>query len=186
MSGCAPALEWRGSLASLSCHEDVETMGLDLDAEHRRPRYAGAVGGVGEEVTETGEPEQAVGPGVLAECQLEVGQRAVRCGEGDTPARGARHALAPAPAIEGADESDGGQAEDARPDGQGPDVVGTRAHVMGGDGLVDIVWTTWGGSWDEVSTVRRHGGHRRGAAGVIGVRGRVGLLAGMRCLCALW
>ena len=37
------------------------------DAEYRGPRCAGAVGSVGEEVTEAGEPEQAVGPGVVAE-----------------------------------------------------------------------------------------------------------------------
>ena len=62
--------------------EDVETVGPDRDAEHRGPRCAGAVGGVGEEVTEAGEPEQAVGPGVVAERELEVGERTVRCGRG--------------------------------------------------------------------------------------------------------
>ena len=91
MPGSArPALERRGSFAGLFCDEDVETVGADLDAEHRGPRCAGAVGGVGEQVAETGEPEQAVGPGVVAELELEVGERAVRGGEGDAPAGGSR------------------------------------------------------------------------------------------------
>ena len=57
---------------------------------------------------------------------------------------------------------------------------------MGGDGLVDIVWTAWGGIGMRGRRCAWRGGHRGGAGGVIGVRGRVGLLAGMRCLCALW
>ena len=122
-----PTLERRGSLARFFCDEDVETVRADLDAEHRGPRCAGAVGGVGEEVTEAGEPEQAVGSGVVAELELEVGERAVRCGEGDAPAGGAPHALAAPPAVEGADQSDGGQAEDAGADGEGADVVAMPA-----------------------------------------------------------
>ena len=114
-----PALERRGRLAGFLGDEDVETVGADADAEHLGPRCAGAVGGVGEEVTEAGEPEQAVGSGVVAELELEVGERAVRCGQGDAPAGGAPAALAPPPAVEGADEADGGQAEDAGADGQG-------------------------------------------------------------------
>jgi hypothetical protein len=82
---------------------------------------------VGEEVTEAGEPEQAVGSGVAAELELEVGERAVRCGEGDAPAGGAPHALAAPPAVEGPDQSDGGQAEDAGADGQGADVIAVPA-----------------------------------------------------------
>ena len=122
-----PTLEWRGSLARFFCDEDVETVGADLDAEHRGPRCAGPVGGVGEEVTEASEPEQAVGSGVVAELELEVGERAVRCGEGDASAGGAPHALAAPPAVEGADQSDGGQAEDAGADGEGADVIAMPA-----------------------------------------------------------
>jgi len=102
-------------------------VGADLDAEHRGPRCAGQVGGVGEEVTETGEPEQAVGSGVVAKLELEVGERAVRCGEEDAPAGGAPHALAAPPAVEGTDQSDGCQAEDAGAEGNGADVIAMPA-----------------------------------------------------------
>ena len=122
-----PTLERRGSLAGFFSDEDVETVGADFDAEHRGPRCAGTVGGVGEKVAEAGEPEQAVGSGVVAELELEVGERAVRCGEGDAPAGGAPHALAAPPAVEGPDQSDGGQAEDAGADGEGADVIAMPA-----------------------------------------------------------
>ncbi len=136
-----------GASPASSVDEDVETVGADLDAEHRGPRYAGAVGGVGQEVTEAGEPEQAVGSGVVAELRAR-GRRAGCAAAG----RGMRlpgvraHALAAPPAIEGADESDGGQAEDAGADGEGPDVVAmpARRDVVSRCGLVDIVWTARG------------------------------------------
>ena len=146
-----------GASPASSCDEDVETVGPDRDAEHRGPRCAGAVGGVGEEVTEAGEPEQAVGSGVVAERELEVGERAVRCREGDAPAGGAPHALAAPPALEGTEESDGGQAEDARPDGEGPDVVAlpARGDVVSPGGLVDIVWTARGRARRDALPVRR-------------------------------
>ena len=101
---------------------------------------------MGEEVTEAGEPEQAVGAGVVAERELEVGERAVRCGEGDAPAGSARHALAAPPALERAEESDGAQSEEAHPDGEGPDVVAlpARGGVVSPCGLVDIVWAARG------------------------------------------
>ena len=84
-----PNLERRGSLAGFFSDEDVETMSANLDAEHRGPRCASPVGGVGEQVTEAGEPDQAVGSGVVAELELEVGERAVRCGKMPAPmARG--------------------------------------------------------------------------------------------------
>ena len=141
-----PGFERRGSLVRFFADEDVETVGPDRDAEHRGPRCAGAVGGVGEEVTEAGEPEQAVGPGVVAERELEVGERTVRCREGDAPAGGAPHALAAPPALERTEESDGAQAEDARADGEGPDVVAlpARGGVVSPGGLVDIVWAARG------------------------------------------
>jgi hypothetical protein len=78
-----------------------------VDTENVGPSRAGPVGGKGEEVSEAGEPEQAVGPGVLAELELEVGQWAVLCGQGDTSSRGASDGLASPSAVEGADQSDG-------------------------------------------------------------------------------
>jgi len=117
------ALEWRWRFDGFLCDEDVETVGANVDAEYLGPRYAGPVGGVGQDVTEAGEPEQAVGSGVMAELELEVGQWAVRRRKGDTSTRGAAGALAPPTAIEGTDQSEGSEAEDAGADGQGPDFI---------------------------------------------------------------
>ena len=77
-SGCAPRLEWRRELRQSLLPRRRRDPGAGLDAEHRRPRDPGAVGGVGQQVAETGQPERAVGPGVLAQRQLEVGRGAVR------------------------------------------------------------------------------------------------------------
>jgi len=94
-----------------------------VDAEDLQPGHTGTVRAAGEEIGEAGETEQGIGPGVMAEVELEVPERAVPCGEGDAPTGGSPAALAAPSTVEGTHEADGTEAEDPGTDGERGDVV---------------------------------------------------------------
>jgi hypothetical protein len=93
------------------------------DTENLRPWRASAVGAVREKLGKSGQPEQAVGSGIVAELELEVGQRAPRCGKGDAHASGSPATLASSPSVEGAHEADGAEAEDPGANSECADVI---------------------------------------------------------------
>ena len=72
-----------------------------------RSLRAGVVGAVREKVGKSREPEQAVGSRIVTELELEIGERATRCGQGNAHAAGPPAALAPSSSVEGAHEADG-------------------------------------------------------------------------------
>ena len=117
------ALERGGGVAGSRLDEDVEAVEADEDAEDLGASSACGVGAVGKHVAEPGEPEQTVGSSVVPELALELGERAARCGQGNTPSGASPAALAASTSLKGANEGDSAEAADAGADVKDADVV---------------------------------------------------------------
>jgi len=93
---------------------------------------------MGEDLGQVVDPEHLTGSGVVAELQLEIGERALRLRPGDVAAEGTASDLSTPPRVKGVAETDGSEAERAWADGNQSDVVTVRCRC-GRTGLVGIV-----------------------------------------------
>jgi hypothetical protein len=84
------------------------------------------------------EPEHLACPGEVAELQLEIGERTPRFWSGDVPAEGAPPDLSTPPTVQGGDQPDCSQPEEACTDGDGSYVVSMSSR-SGWPGLLDSV-----------------------------------------------
>ena len=133
-----PTLERGRRIGTVTGHQHVEAMVSKLDGHHLRCCHTSYVCGVGKHLGQVVEPEHLAGPGEVAELQLEIGERAPRFRPGDVPAEGAPPDLSTPPTVQGGDQTDGSEPEEACADGDRSDVVSVSSR-SGWPGLVGSV-----------------------------------------------
>ena len=107
-------------------HQHIEAIVDQFDAHHLRWCHTGHVGGVAEQLGQVADPEHLAGPGVVAQLQLEIGERALRLRPGDAAAEGPSSDLPASPAVQCGDQTDGGEPEEAGAHGDRSDVASGR------------------------------------------------------------
>ena len=149
-------------------HQHIEPMVDELDAHHVRWCHTGDVGGVAEQLGQVADPEHVAGPGVVAQLQLEIGERALRFRPGDAAAEGPPPDLPAPPAVQRGDKTDGGEAEEARAHGES-----VRCRFRAGAEQVDASWRrrSTGQRGSECVSRMVEGQRRPGWSGAGGLRG---------------
>ena len=121
-----PGCERGQRLGTVTGHQYIEPMVDQLDPHHVRWCHTGDVGGVAEQLGQVADPEHVAGSGVVAQLQLEVGERTLRFWPGNATAEGPPPDLSAPPAVQRGDQTDGGEAEEARAHGDRSDVASGR------------------------------------------------------------
>ncbi len=101
---------------------------ISFDTHHLRWCHCGHLGSVAEQLGKVAEPEHLAGPGVVAQLQFEVGERALRLRPGDAAAEGPSSKLPPSPAVECGDQTDGGKAKEAGTHGNRSNIAPRRVR----------------------------------------------------------
>ena len=123
-----PTCERGHGFPAVAGHQHLEAIVDQFDTHHLRWCHCGHLGSVAEQLGKVAEPERLAGPGVVAQLQFEISERALRLRPGDAAAEGPAAELPTSPAVECGDQTDGGKAKEAGTHGQRSNVAPRRVR----------------------------------------------------------
>ena len=128
VAAVGPTRERGHGSSAVAGHQHIEAIVVRFDAHHLRWCHCGHLGSVAKQLGKVAEPERLAGPGVVAQLQFEVSERALRLRPGDAAAEGPSSKLPPSPAVECGDETDGGKAKEAGTHGNRSNIATRRVR----------------------------------------------------------